>query len=297
MNKDKLNVSGRISALLFIVLALLSGLELLLMWVPLPINNLHKLLIYIVLFFLPIFIYIKVCKYKTSKALKLRHVKIKYAPFIILFSLSVSFICAIINAFSMWIGRMMGFAGSTDQILSVSGTNPLTIILILVILPAVAEELLLRGVALYEYRKYGVAVSIIMTSVLFALFHINIQSFLSLLAAGVFYAVLTLLFDSVYPAIIAHLINNALSVFTSYNLAFVRYILADSLFAVLLALIIFGVLFSTLKMAEGVIDSLGNKNRLHTDTTKLAYGDPLKSIWLWLFVLLSISMMVINIIL
>ena len=296
MNNEKLNVSGRISALLLIVLALLCGLELLLSFVPLPINNLHKLLIYIILFFLPIFIYLKVNRYKAGKALRLRHVKIKYAPFIILFSLSVSFICAILNAVSFWIGRMAGQTDNAAQLVSVTGSNPLTIILILIILPAIAEELLMRGVALFEYRKYGVAISIIMTSVLFALFHINVQTFLSLLTAGAFYAVLTLLFDSVYPAIIAHLINNTLSVFISYNQSFVRYILSDSLFAVLLALIIFAVLFFTLKMAEGVIDSLGNKNRLHTDTKKLAYGDPLKSIWLWLFVLLSVCMMVINII-
>ena len=155
-------------------------------------------------------------------------------------------------------------------------------------MPALCEELLIRGVALSEYSRYGVSISVIMTSIIFALFHGNALTIPSLFVAGVFYAVLTHLFKSVWPSIICHIINNAIALYVSANSDYIAYLLTDIIFVVAIVCALFIIMFVTLKLTEGIIDDLGSKNRLKTNVKKLAYGDPLGSLYIWLFFALSI---------
>lgn len=116
-------------------------------------------------------------------------------------------------------------------------------------------------------------ISVIMTSLVFSLFHGSLLTIPSLFVAGVFYAVLTHLFKSVYPAIICHCINNGLAVYISLNRDFVSYLLGDVIFVIILIIVLFAVLYLTLRLTENVIDDLGDKKRLKTNRRALVYGD------------------------
>ena len=70
-------------------------------------------------------------------------------------------------------------------------------------------------------------------ALLFALFHTNPVQIPSLFVAGVCYGVLTLLFGSIWPAIIAHAINNGIAVLLAKYNDFIRYILQDRLFIII----------------------------------------------------------------
>ena len=288
-NRKKRFVSTKIAALLFFILTLLLTLDFLSPYLLKNITNLHKILIYLVIFILPTEIYIRANRYKRAQTLKLKFVKIKYLPFIILFGLSTSVICALINV------GIAALAGGLWDIRSAASTvgfvseNPFITALTLVFMPAICEELLIRGLALSEYEKYGVSVSVIMTSLVFSLFHGSLLTVPSLFIAGVFYGVLTHLFKSVYPAMICHCINNALAVYISLNRDYVSYLLGDVIFLIIAALVLFAVLYLTLRLTESVIDDLGDKKRLKTDRKKLVYGDPLKSVFIWLFFAVSIA--------
>lgn len=294
--RKKRFVSTKIAALLFSILTLLLLLDFLSPYLLKNITNLHKLLIYLVIFILPTEIYIHVNRYKRAQALKLKFVKIKYLPFILLFGLSTSVICALINtgiaaaANGLWDIRA---AASTVGFVS---ENPFITALTMVFMPAFCEEFLLRGLALYEYEKYGVTISVIMTSIIFSLFHGSLLTIPSLFIAGVFYAVLTHLFKSVYPAVICHCINNALAVYISLNRDYVSYLMSDTIFIIITVLIIIAVLYLTLRLTENVIDDLGDKKRLKTNRKKLVYGDPLKTVFIWLFFAVSITAAILKLI-
>lgn len=149
----------------------------------------------------------------------------------------------------------------------------------------------MRGIALYEYEKYGVAIAIILTSIIFSIFHANPLNIISLFVAGVFYAVLTKVFDSVYPAIFAHVVNNGIAVIISKYKGFINYIFGDAIFVIIAIISLFAILFITLKLFENVMDDFSIKGKLKTNVRKLSYGDPLLSIYLYLFVGLCILKM------
>jgi len=294
-DNKKRYVSNRISLLLLVVLTLLGALDICTSFFLKNLTNIEKIVIYIVIFIIPIIVYNRLARVKAKNILQLHHVKARFLPFILLFGLSTSIICALINVGSAAIlGNFFDISMSTSTVSFVS-EKTYVIVIASVIMPAVCEELLLRGVALSEYSRYGVSISVIMTSVIFALFHGNVVTIPSLFVAGVFYAVLTHLFKSVWPSIICHIINNALAMFISVNSDYIGYLLDDVIFVVIIVCAIFLVLYLTLRLTERVIDELGSKKRLKTNVKRLAYGDPLGSIYIWIFLAVSIFICVRNI--
>ena len=294
MSDKKRYISNRISLLLLCVLSLLLLLDICTGLFLKNLTNYEKVGIYIVIYMIPIAVYKLLSKTKTSKLIPLSFIKLRHLPFVILFGLSTSIICAFINVGSTAIlGRFIDLSVNDSTVSFVSDRLFVTV-LISVILPAVCEEFLLRGVALTEYSKYGVSVSVIMTSAIFALFHGNVVAIPSLFVAGVFYAVLTHLLKSVWPAVICHVINNALALYIANNKSFISYLLDDALFLVMLICVIFIILYLTLRLTEGMVDNFSGKKRLKTNTRKLAYGDPLGSVYIWVFFALSVFICVRN---
>lgn len=289
------DISKEISSLLLVVLCLLLGLSIGRQWLP-KFGLGLTVLIYAVVYFIPIFIYNRTHRYKARASLRMKGVKIRYWPFIILFGLSVCLICSLINLGSSALVRLVfEWDPPTGSIVDLSSANPGVLFLTGVLLPALSEELLLRGLVQGEYEKYGVTIGVLLTSVIFALFHTNPVQIPSLIVAGVCYGVLTLIFKSVWPAVVAHAINNGVSVLLARYNEFVRYIFQDRLFLILAIVLCFLILIVTLKMLETVIDhQLGAGRKLKKSARSLAYGDPLMSPWLWIFALLCIGKMVYN---
>ena len=94
----------------------------------------------------------------------------------------------------------------------------------------------------------GQAKALILSSLLFGFMHMNIQQFFYATLIGFLVGYLALICDSIYPAMIIHFMNNALSVFAGYssfnNLGFEKII--GSLNVTLQSNIILGFLFVVL---------------------------------------------------
>ena len=87
-----------------------------------------------------------------------------------------------------------------------------------VFLPGVCEELFFRGFVLTGmYVHVGTKRALLISAALFALAHFNPWQFPALFAMGLLFAMLVYWTHSIYPAILAHSTNNALSV-TGINL-------------------------------------------------------------------------------
>ncbi len=87
------------------------------------------------------------------------------------------------------------------------------------VVPALCEELAVRGVVMQPLRKYGDRFAIIASSVVFALMHSNlIQAPFALIAgAAIGYAVCVT--GSIWTGILIHFVNNSFSVFIEFMLA------------------------------------------------------------------------------
>lgn len=86
------------------------------------------------------------------------------------------------------------------------------------ILPAICEEFLHRGIILHAGKKCGnTRYSLLFSSILFGLMHLNINQFFYAAILGGFMGYVNLISDSIYPSIIIHFMNNFLSLYFYYG--------------------------------------------------------------------------------
>ena len=84
------------------------------------------------------------------------------------------------------------------------------------ILPALLEEIFIRGYVVNALKGYGTAFAVVASSVCFSLMHASLENFVVYFACGVILALVYLSFDSLLPAMALHCLNNSVSFFLSY---------------------------------------------------------------------------------
>ena len=89
-------------------------------------------------------------------------------------------------------------------------------LLYMAVLPAVVEEFLFRGVLFQGFRSCGLFKTAVITSLMFALAHGNLNQFLYAFAIGMFFAYLVEASGSVYASMIAHMCVNIATVLVVY---------------------------------------------------------------------------------
>lgn len=134
--------------------------------------------------------------------------------FVIWMSLAAALLAALING-----GVSMLLERSESGIASVAtyGVEGFwSLALIVVILPAIVEELFFRGVLFQALERCGTWPALLLSSVAFAMIHGDLTNFAGPLIAGMIYGYMTYVLDSLWPAIFAHLLNNSLMLFLSH---------------------------------------------------------------------------------
>ncbi len=124
------------------------------------------------------------------------------------------FIAGFFSNILHYFGYQSSSSGNTFQ-----GISGLFITLILsAVLPGFCEEFLHRGALLNGFiKKLGVYKTIIVTSLLFGLMHMNIAQFFYATILGWFICVAVLASKSLWTGIIIHFMNNAMSVYMGYS--------------------------------------------------------------------------------
>ncbi len=86
------------------------------------------------------------------------------------------------------------------------------------LVPSVCEEILFRGYVLRAFEKsWGMIVAIVVSGIIFGLFHIQLGNLMPLAALGMILALMTWLSGTIWPAIVAHIINNGAAVIVGIN--------------------------------------------------------------------------------
>ena len=142
----------------------------------------------------------------------------------VLYSFLLGIIVYIINVFVVMVfSNILVLFGYNYQSGTSSGSYPFWLFLINIVttavLPAICEETAHRGMLLHGLSSFGTTKAIIFSSILFGLMHMNIEQFFYTTAIGFALGYLTTFCDTIYPAIIIHFTNNALSTFMSFSRA------------------------------------------------------------------------------
>ena len=96
------------------------------------------------------------------------------------------------------------------------GTSPWTMIFFTALVPAICEEFFFRGYALSGSRRtLGKWPAILLVGFAFGVFHFSIHRLVVTSVLGVLFGLLVVQFRSIWPAVLAHLMNNGISVLAS----------------------------------------------------------------------------------
>ena len=162
--------------------------------------------------------------------------------------------CAMVGNFFTFvlndiITKLTGFQAVQPEVLEESVSTPSELIFRLftmALLPALLEEFAFRGMLLGVLRKYGNWSAILISSIIFALGHGNFVQIPFALVFGLAAGMVVIITDSLWPAIIAHFINNALSIVSSYNtseqmLTYMGYLVIFFVFGAVISAVYFAI--------------------------------------------------------
>lgn len=84
------------------------------------------------------------------------------------------------------------------------------------ILPGICEEVAHRGMLLNNYKCLGAKKAILLSGLMFGLMHLNINQFFYATILGFYFGYVALSCGSIYPTMIMHFTNNAISTFMTF---------------------------------------------------------------------------------
>lgn len=134
--------------------------------------------------------------------------------FVITMSLTAFLLSMLINCGIAALGSH-SYYQTVDYSSEIDGSKAI-VLLCMVVLPAIFEELFFRGMLIPALSSGGTGVAIFVSALAFALCHGSIYNFAGPFAAGLIYGYMSYALGSVWPAVAAHLINNALSLLIAY---------------------------------------------------------------------------------
>lgn len=79
------------------------------------------------------------------------------------------------------------------------------------IVPGICEEIMFRGTILRAYEKLGIKKAIIISAVLFGLFHFTLINFIGPAVLGIVFGIMVYRTNSIYSSMIAHTLNNSIA--------------------------------------------------------------------------------------
>lgn len=122
--------------------------------------------------------------------------------------ITIQFIGTMLNAVVyLFIKLFFELPPSTSEV-PATGLQFLNALFVLCFLPAIFEELLLRGVVLRAYEKRGTKNAIFLSGFLFALVHLQIINFPSVLITGILLSYVVIQTGSILSGMLGHFVNN-----------------------------------------------------------------------------------------
>lgn len=128
-------------------------------------------------------------------------------PLMIFSTLAINFISTIIQ-------EMLGITFTTGvEDPKIMGAEGIFIaVLSIAVLPAILEEVVVRGIVMQPLRRFGDKFAIVASALIFGIMHGNMVQIPYTIVAGLFMGYLAIATGSLWPSIILHFINNFYSV-------------------------------------------------------------------------------------
>lgn len=165
-----------------------------------------------IIILIPAVFYLIITKFKPLKEIGWGHVRISNLLIVALLTYLCMPLMALINYISLFFVE-----NGVGDVFILIGDNPLWLNLFLIaFLPVFCEELVFRGLIYHGYRKRNIFNAILISALLFGLFHMNINQFLYATVLGVLFVFVMEATGSIIYPMVMHLIINGYSVIGYY---------------------------------------------------------------------------------
>ena len=163
---------------------------------------------HIIIFIVPAIIYLLLTKQSPKKALRLN--KLYFKDIILIIGLA--FVCQPIMTFFSLISQFF-FENEIGNFVGEIVNTPYWILLLLVaVLPAITEEITIRGVVLSGYDNKNIYVACAASGLLFGIMHLDPQQFLYATVLGFILALVVRITNSIFASALIHFIINGTSI-------------------------------------------------------------------------------------
>ncbi len=160
---------------------------------------------------LPAILFMLIKKYKFKEVLRLNKISAKQVILSALIPIFAYPIGLFFNYMTIIIISLFGDLQPSPIPIPENVSMFLVSILLIAVTPGICEEIMFRGVIFSAYERIGAKKAIIITGLLFGLFHFDIQNILGPAFLGILFAYMVYKTNSIYVSMIAHAVNNSIA--------------------------------------------------------------------------------------
>lgn len=194
--------------LIIILLQLFLPIHLMFKWFNITDTKLMLLISHIITFIFPAIIYLVITRQSAKDVLKLNKLYFKDTLLIIL----LAFVFQPIMTFFSLLSQFF-FENEIGNFVTGIVNSPYIILLLLIaVLPAVTEEITIRGIVLSGYEDKNIYLSCIITGLLFGIMHLDPQQFLYAAVLGFVLALVVRITNSIFASALIHFFINGTSI-------------------------------------------------------------------------------------
>ncbi|MBM6820537.1 MULTISPECIES: CPBP family intramembrane glutamic endopeptidase [Clostridium] len=203
--------------LIIILLQLFLPVHLIFRWFNITDSKTMLLISHVITFIFPAIIYLIITKQSAKDVLKLNKLYLKDALLIIL----LAFVCQPIMTFFSLISQFF-FENEIGNFVTGIVDSPYIILLLLIaVLPAITEEITIRGVVLSGYEDKNIYLAASITGLLFGIMHLDPQQFLYAAVLGFVLALVVRITNSIFASALIHFLINGTSITLQKLLSFI----------------------------------------------------------------------------
>lgn len=161
-----------------------------------------------IFFILPAIIYFAFSKKSIKDILKLNKLHFKDTILVIILAFASVPMMMFLSLISQFI-----FPNNVGEVINSSINSPYIVLLLLfAAMPAITEEITIRGIVLSGYEDKNMYISAVITGLFFAIMHLDGQQFLYAMAVGIILALVVRITKSIFSSMLIHFIVNGVSV-------------------------------------------------------------------------------------
>lgn len=194
--------------LIILLFQLFLPVHLIFNWFKITDIRLMLLINHIIIFIFPAIIYLIITKQSARKVLKLNKLYFKDSLLIIL----LAFVCQPIMAFFSLLSQFFFNNEIGDFMTEIVNTPYIFLLLLVAVLPAITEEITIRGIVLSGYKDKNIYLSCIVTGLLFGIMHLDPQQFLYATVLGIVLALVVRITNTIFSASLIHFLINGTSI-------------------------------------------------------------------------------------